>query len=211
MDTAAMIYQLKVALWELSYGYWKTAVLFSPRWWSLVAIIAAAYLIWWSLAEKRHLTRILLFGSFVAVGRIVMDLVGSDMVLWSYDIREVPFFPSPFLHDFTITPIALMLVYQYNHSWKKFLIWTAVAVGAITFVFFPTLMAFGFLKYYHWSHAYSFVLICGIAALARAVLIGVLELEQRHQRVWAGDSSVTPLFPEPAMKPLDREKEQPEK
>lgn len=205
MDTAATIHQMRVALWELSYTNWKTEVLFSPRWWILVALIIAAYLIWWVLVEKRRLSQIILFGSFIAVGRIVMDLVGNNLVLWSYDIREVPFVPSPFLHDFTITPIVLMLVYQYNHSWKKFLIWTAVAVGGITFVFFPALIAFGYLKYYHWNHVYSFVLILFIAGLSRAVLIGVLQLEQEQQRVYSHDSSAATVVPQPAMKPLHRE------
>lgn len=199
-----MIYELKIALWELSYGFWKTQVLFSPRWWSLVVLIAVAYLIWWGLVEKRRLSQILLFGSFVATGRIVMDLVGNNMVLWSYDIRELPLSPSPFFHDLTVTPLALMLVYQYTHSWRKFLVWAAVTVGSITFVFFPALMAFGFLKYYHWQHTYSFVLIIGIAVTARAVLIGILQLEQRSRRVYASDPATGPLFPQPAMKPLDR-------
>lgn len=204
MDTGAVIHQLKVALWDLSYTFWKTEVLFSPRWWVIVATIVTAYTIWWTFVDKRRLSQVMLFGSFVAVGRIVMDLIGNNLVLWSYDIRELPLNPSPFLHDFTLTPLALMLVYQYNHSWRKFLIWTAVAVGGITFVFFPALVAFGYLKYYHWNHAYSFVLIIFIATLSRAVLLGILQLEQRHQRVYSDDPAVTRLVPGPVMKPMEK-------
>jgi hypothetical protein len=208
VDTAAIIHQMRVTLWELSYASWKTEVLFSPRWWVLVVLIASAYLLWWLLVDKRRLSQILLFGSFIAVGRIVMDLVGNNLVLWSYDIREVPFVPSPFLHDFTITPIILMLVYQYNHSWKRFLAWTALAVGGITFAFFPALIAFGYLKYYHWNHAYSFVLIIFIVCLSRAALIGLLQLEQEYQRVYSLVSPATTLVPKPAMKPLDQGKDE---
>jgi len=206
VDTAELIHQLRVTLWDLSYTQWKTTVLFSLHWWSLVILICISYIIWWKLVDKSRLSQILLFGSFIAAGRIVMDIIGSNTVLWSYDIRELPFTPSPFLHDFTITPIALMLVYQYCHSWEKYLLWTSVATGFITFGFFPLLIAFDFLKYYNWYHAYSFILIIFIASLSRAILLGVLQLEQKYQ---CGFSSISSgrLTCQPAMKPLSKEDE----
>ena len=177
MNTVDMIHQLKLELWNLSYNQWKTT-LFSIQWWSLVAFVAISYAIWWVIVDKRRLSQILLFGSLVAVGRVVMDTIGSNAVLWSYDIRLTPFSPSPFLHDFTLTPLALMVVYQYCHSWKKFLVWTVVATGIISFVFFPILTTFGILKLYNWNYFYSFVLIIGLASLSRWVLLGVLNIEQ---------------------------------
>ena len=178
MTTADKIHQLRVELWNLSYNQWKTETLFSLKWWSLIVIIVIFYAIWLAIVEKRRLSQILLFGSLIAVGRIVMDIVGTDVALWSYDIREIPFFPSPFLHDFTLTPLALMTVYQYCQSWKKFLVWTVVTTGIISFVFFPVLIMLGFLKFYHWNYFYSFVLMVGIASLARWVMLKVLKIEQ---------------------------------
>ncbi len=204
MNVAEMIHQLRVDLWNISYTQWKTTVLFSPHWWALVVLIAISYIVWWKLVDKSRLSQMLLFGSFIAAGRIVMDIIGSNTVLWSYDIREVPFTPSPFLHDFTITPLALMLVYQYCHSWKKFLAWTSIATGCITFVFFPLLIVFDYLKYYHWNHIYSFILIILIAALSRAVILGVLQLEQSYNCAHSNDSPGT-LISQPAMKPLSKE------
>ena len=180
MTTANRIYELRLELWNLTYNQWKTQSLLSIQWWSLVALIAISYAIWLVIVDKRRLTQILLFGSLVAVGRIVMDIVGTNAVLWSYDIREMPFFPSPFSHDFTLTPLALMVVYQSCHSWKKFFVWTAVVAGIISFVFFPILIKFGFLKFYNWNYFYSFVLIVGIASLSRWVLLEVLNLEQTN-------------------------------
>lgn len=111
MDTLAMIHQLKVSLWNLTYAYWKAETLFSIKWWGLIAMNGIGYAIWWHIVDKRRLSQLLLFGSFVAVGRIIMDIIGTNTVLWSYDIREIPFFPSPFVHDFTITPLSLMIIY----------------------------------------------------------------------------------------------------
>ncbi len=180
MPTSDMIYQLRVELWNLTYAQWKTETLFSIQWWSLIGLIAISYAIWWVTVDKRRLSQILLFGSFVAVGRIVMDIMAVNAVLWSYDIRETPFVPSPFLHDFTLTPLAMMAVYQYCHSWKKFLVWNGVVTGIISFVFFPILIKFEFLTLYHWHLFYSFVLIYLIAAFSRWVLLGILNLQQNH-------------------------------
>jgi len=178
MNTVDMIHQLRVELWKLTYTQWKTETLFSIQWWGMIALIAISYAIWWVLVDKRRLSQILLFGSFVAIQRIVMDIFGTNTVLWSYDIRPTPFFPSPFENDFTLIALALMVVYQYCHSWKKFLIWTGVVTGVFSFVLFPILITFGFLKLYHWHIIYSFVMIFGLASFSRWVVLGVLNIQQ---------------------------------
>jgi len=179
MNTLDMIHQLRVELWKLTYTQWKTETLFSIQWWSMVALIAITYAIWWVLVDKRRLSQILLFGSLVAVGRVVMDIVGFNAILWSYDIRLLPFVPCPLQYDFTMIALTLMVVYQYCHSWKKFLAWTGVVTGIMSFVFFPILIKFGFLKFYNWNLLYSFVLVFGIASFSRWVVLGVLNLQQK--------------------------------
>ena len=176
-----MIHQLRLELWNLTYTQWRTDTLFSIQWWSMVALIAISYAIWWVIVDKRRLPQIIIFGSLVAVGRICMDIVGTNAVLWSYDIPLAPFFPSPFQHDFTIIALTLMVVYQYCHSWKKFLIWSGITTGIISFVFFPILTTLGFLKFYNWNYFYSFVLIILIASLSRWVVLGILNIQQHHE------------------------------
>jgi hypothetical protein len=158
------------------------------------------------IIDKRRLSHLLLFGSFVAVGRIVMDIIGTNTVFWSYDIRELPFFPSPFIHDFTISPLSLMVVYQYSPTWKKFLTWSTVVIGIISFGFFPLLDMLGFLKLYNWNYFYSFILMILMAALSRTVMLGILKMEQRYQCGHTSESSMA-LTCQPAMKPLDHDKD----
>ncbi|HEY5586821.1 MAG TPA: CBO0543 family protein [Ruminiclostridium sp.] len=181
MTTSDMIHQLRLELWNLNYTQWKTQTLFSIQWWSMFALVAIFYAIWWVIVDKRRLSQILLFGSFIAVSRVVMDIIGFNAILWSYDIRLSPFSPCPFQYDFTMIALALMVVYQYCHSWKKFLVWTGVVTGIMSFVFFPILIKFGFLTVYHWSLFYSFVLVFGIATFSRWVLLGILNLQQNHE------------------------------
>ena len=181
MTTIDLIHQLKLELWNLTYTQWRTETLFSLKWWILIALIIISYAIWLIIVDKRRLSQILLFGSLIAAGRIFMDIIGSNAALWSYLIREIPFFPSPFLHDFTLTPLALMIVYQYCHSWKKFIIWTIIATGIISFILFPILMTFGYLQLYNWNLFYSFTLIVAYTLLSRWLLLGVLSIEQKYK------------------------------
>lgn len=181
MTTADMIHQLRLKLWNLIYTQWKTETLFSIQWWSSIAIIAISYAIWWVIVDKSRLSQILLFGSLIAVGRTMMDIVGTNAGFWGYVICATPFSPCPLQLDVTVIALAFMVVYQYCHSWKKFLVWTIVATGIISFVLFPILITLGFLTLYNWNSFYSFVLIIGIVSLSRWVLLGILNIQQKHQ------------------------------
>jgi len=181
MTTVAMIHQLRFELWNLTYTQWKTQTLFSIQWWSIVAIIAISYVIWWVIVDKRRLSEILLYGSFVSIQRIAFDIIGTNAILWSYNIRETPFFPSPFSLDFTLMALVFMVIYQYCHSWKKFLIWTGVTTGIICFAVYPVLIKLGFLKLYNWNLLFAFILVFGVPVFSRWVLLGVLNIQQNHK------------------------------
>jgi MFS family permease len=141
----------------------------------------------------------------VAVGRIVMDIIASNTVLFSYNIRETPFYPSPFSLDFTVAPLIYMVVYQYSPAWQKYLAWSMVATGIICFGVFPIFITFGFLKQnYNWNSYYAFIAIMFIAILSRAVMLKILHVEQRYQCGHSSSSSMA-FAGQLAMKPLDHE------
>ncbi|AIF53094.1 CBO0543 family protein [Pelosinus sp. UFO1] len=206
MDIGSTIHQLKIDLWDLNYTQWKTQILFSPIWWSYITIIVISYAIWWKLVDKRRLTQLLLFGSLVSVGRILIDIIGSNMNLWSYNIRESPFIPSPFLHNFTISPLAFMLLLQYTSSWKSFIIWNAVITGVYSFVLNPIMISLHILTLYKWNYFYAFAVVFTMVSVCRAVLVGTLYLEKKYQGV-SSDNSVKNLSCQPAMKPLNTDKD----
>lgn len=202
MEYLATVQQIKLTLWNLTYNHWKTEEFFSAQWLILIAIIAISYIAWWKLVDKQRIIQILLFGSLVAVGRIIMDIVGDNLVLWSYDIRILPMIPIPFVHDFTISPLIYMLVYQYNTSWKSFTILNIIATGLISFIFLPLMSAIRILNLYSWNYFYTFILVISITTLSRAVMLWLLHLEQKHAAGYSINRSMTPSL-QSAMKPLD--------
>jgi hypothetical protein len=89
VDTPSMIHQLRLQLWDLLYAQWKEQ-LFSVQWWFVAALMVISYTLWWKYVEKRRLVEILLFGSFIAVSRTVMEDAGVSAGFWSFDVRLVP-------------------------------------------------------------------------------------------------------------------------
>jgi hypothetical protein len=165
--------------------------------------IAVAYAIWWKYVDKRRLTQILLFGSFIAVFRVIMDDAGASSGLWVYSVKPLPLGHSLFLNDLTIVPLGFMLVYQYCHSWKKFLFWTVIAEMGYSFVFLPLLAKLEILRLYNWQFYYTFFIMLVAATIMRAILLTILEIEQTHAFRSSNNHLASAL--QPAMKPLDKE------
>ena len=202
MDIIDMIHKSTFELWGYQLTDWYRN-LFTVRWWFIIGSIAIAYAIWWKYVNKRYLTQILLFGSFIAVFRLIMDDAGSSAALWSYSVKPLPFGQALFLNDLTIVPLGFMLVYQYCRSWKKFFLWTVIVEAGYSFLLLPVLVKFDILRLYNWQYSYTFFIMIIVAIVMRAILLTILKIEQKHEFGYS-NNSLTPTM-QPAMKPLDEE------
>lgn len=208
MDIVDIIQQARYELWGYQLNEWR-ANLFTGRWWFVIASIAAAYAVWWKYVDKSRLTQILLFGSFIAVFRIILDDAGASSALWVYTVKPLPFGHALFLNDLTVVPLGFMLVYQYCHSWKKFLLWAAITEMGYSFVFLPVLAKFDILRLYNWQFYYTFFIMLITAAVMRAILQKVIAIEQKHEYAKHYKSQCSPAL-QPAMKPLDKQNDKQE-
>lgn len=121
MDYSALIHQLRIE--EFNYGFvqWRD-LLFSFKWWVLIILVAASYFVWWKLTDKSRLIDLLLFGSFVAVMRIIFDDIVVGMGLYAYPVR-------------LLLALGYMLVYQFAPSWRSFFFMECSLVGSMDFCF----------------------------------------------------------------------------
>lgn len=152
--------------------------LFTTRWWFVIAIIAIAYVIWWKYVDKIRLSQILLFGSFIAVFRVIMDDAGASQALWVYSVKPLPLGHALFLNDLTLVPLGFMLVYQYCQTWKNFILWSIIAETGFSFLFLPLLVSLDILRMYNWQYHFTFVIMITVAAIMRAILFIVLKLRK---------------------------------
>lgn len=203
MDYDFMIYQKKIELWHLMLNEWKFDIT-TIKYWSLIAVILVSYIIWYRLTDKRHLSNLLLFGSFFAVMRVITDLAGVTAGLWYFKSNILPLSPSLFVHDITISPLTYMLVQQYSSNWKQFFMWNLVGAGFIYVIVLPLFSYFGILHLMHWNYLYGFITMYVTAILARGVFNLVIKVQEKA-REGKSESLVSLMF-QPALKPLSKKK-----
>ncbi|WP_371371433.1 CBO0543 family protein [Sporomusa aerivorans] len=201
MDIIGMIHQTRLDLWGYQITEWRMHI-FTTRWWFVIALITISYTLWWKFVDKSRLTQILLFGSFIAVFRVIMDDTGASLALWVYSVKPVPLGHALFLNDLTIVPLGFMLVYQYCPTWKKFLFWSIIAETGYSFFLLPLLVHLDILRLYDWQYYYTFFIMIVVVTVMRAILLTVLKVEQH--------GSMPPqarTILQPAMKHLDLDRE----
>lgn len=171
----------KFYLWQLSLEHWKSYEFLTTVWWVTLVLMIIWYIFWWLLVDKRNLIELLLFGSLVCVMRITFDYYAVIASLYEYQVRLLPLIPSPFLHQFTITPLTLIIAYQYSDNWKQFIINLSIATGLITFIMLPTFVWLGAVKFHHWNFLYSFVQIFIISLIGRFVTKIVVNIQNKNK------------------------------
>lgn len=168
MDKLEMLRGLRLQTWALGMTFWREG-LFTVRWRIVAGIIAVLYAVWWYTADKRRILEILLFGSFIAVSRLIFDDWGTSTGRWAYITDLLPM-GAISMTDLVIVPVTMMPVYQYTKSWGSFLILTAVTQAVIAFGFFPLLIRLGCLHVFQWPPYGSFLVSLGTAVIMRALI-----------------------------------------
>lgn len=194
MTNYEAIYATKMLLWEQLYSSWINYELFSFPWWVTMSSLITIYIIWWKLLDKSRIIELLLFGSLLAVMSILIDTVADNLMLWQYKVRLLPFAPAFFPYHLTIAPIILILVYQYTHNWKFFLLWTALSGAIYSFVVIPGFVALGEVHLIKWKYHYNFITFFLRAFIGRWLLIQCKQLEILYHDKSTSTHFFTPHF-----------------
>lgn len=202
MDIIEELHRLRIETWEVKTVLWQQSFL-TPKWWFIAIVIAVSYAIWWKFADKRRIIELLLFGSFIAVARVIFDDWGITSGRWTYVIDLVPLGISLFLNDLTIVPLSYMLAYQYSPTWSKFLIRIVILQSAISFAFLPLLSTMGILVIHNWHVGYTFIIMVITATIMRAIMLFGLNLQKRTRQ--SSERSSVGMIPQPAFKPNDKD------
>ncbi|MEG6585325.1 CBO0543 family protein [Dendrosporobacter sp. 1207_IL3150] len=203
IDVLERLHNSRLVTWELKTFLWQQNFL-TAKWWFIAIIIAISYAIWWKFTDKKRIIELLLFGSFIAVCRVIFDDWGINSGRWTYVIDIVPLGVSLFLNDLTIVPLSYMLAYQYSPSWSRFLVTTVILQSAISFAFLPLLSRLGILIIHNWHVGYTFIFMMVVSITMRTIILLGLNL-QRNSRLQYSESISYELIPQPAMKPVQED------
>lgn len=199
MSYSETLHQARVQLWDLTYTHYLNQELLSPSWLGVVAMMIIFYIIWLRIVDKSRLIEILLYGSLVSVMAAFIDIVGTTMAFWHYNVRLFPIMPAPFPFDYTVVPILLMLSYQFSKTWNSYLGWSTLSSGFFAFGISPLFQVLGIKSYYNFSFLYFFILMLVIAIIAKWVTMSLLTIQEKDKKMEYSHSSINE--PQPAFKP----------
>ncbi|HWR41722.1 CBO0543 family protein [Sporomusa sp.] len=195
--------QIIYQLWHHTYALWISKELFSFSWFVILISIIGIYTTMFIFIDRSRLREIIFYGSLLTVSFGFMDVVGTTMGFWAYKTHFLPLIPSLLPVSYTLHPILHLLGYQYTNSWKSFAIVNTLISLYFAFVAQPIYVWAGILWLGGWTYLYSFITTMGITFFARAVVIWLANIEQKH----ATQPSRESLFPklQPALKQFDKE------
>lgn len=149
--------------------YWLNEALFTSSWWVLLVTTLGLFIVWVKLLDKKRIFEILTYGLITSIITIILDTIGVLLMLWQYNHTLTPFSIIVEVHIVQL-PIIYMIIYQYFHQWKAFLI--AVTINALVFAFIlePLLVWLQVYELIHWKHVYSFIPYILLAALVKGVI-----------------------------------------
>lgn len=165
-DVESKLLYLQQKYGELSIENWLSSGVFTWSWWVLLLLTLLPWFIFFKYLDKERALKIWCFGLTVTIITTFIDDLGSDLGLWIYPIKFVPVGLIAYPFDFSVIPVAFMLIFQYCKSWKCYI--TAIIILSFIFSFIgePFSEWLGTVKYIKWTYIYSFsfYIITGLLA-----------------------------------------------
>lgn len=135
--------------------YWLNETLFTPIWWILFVTTLGTLIVWFLILDKKRITEILTFGLLVSIVSLLLDALGLALNWWEYKHMLTPLSLPIEIHVVQM-PVIYMIIYQYFHTWKTFIIANMVNAFVFAFILEPLLVWLQVYDVYKWEHVYSF-------------------------------------------------------
>jgi hypothetical protein len=151
--------------------YWLNHVLFSFDWWLLLIISVVPWIVWWNIVNRKKLTQILLYGFFVAMQAVLLDITLTNLIKWGYE-STLTYLLQPISspYDLSFLPVIYMLIYQKCLKWKAYLIASVSLSVVLAFVLEPLLEWINIIEKYNISFFYLFAFYILIAISSKWIV-----------------------------------------
>ena len=136
---------------------WLSTIVFSWRWWLSFVLTFLPWIIWVKIRDKKDTARLLFVGLAVVIATDSLDIIGLSFNLWHYDWTLTPFIPEFIPWDYTLFPVAVMIMLQFNP--KVNVLIKAIAFAFVSaYIFEPLFSWLGLYNPVHWKYTYSFII-----------------------------------------------------
>ncbi|SDW02567.1 hypothetical protein SAMN04489725_10198 [Alicyclobacillus hesperidum] len=181
MPSFADIETTRTALSHLLYEYWVSHEVFRWQWWLSVALLFVPWLVWIRFVDPRRLFEMLVYASCIGILASIMDVIGTNLMLWGYRQRLFWFMYTPLLPiDLSIIPVTFTLVYQLCPTWPKFVAVVAI-IGILVSLVEPLFTWLDMYQSYHWSPLYSIPIYILLASGAKWGVQRLLSIEAKSR------------------------------
>jgi hypothetical protein len=167
-------------LLKVNYQYWYLYNLFSFGWWFLLAVILVSYIIWWVLVDKRRIIEVLTFGLSINAISSLLDLLGTQFMLWGYPNMLMPTAPPLVEINYGVLPVAYSLLYQFYPTWKSFIIAITIMALVFSFVFEPILVWMKIYEMHHWTYIYSFPIYLVLGIIVKCIVDKAIRIKREN-------------------------------
>jgi hypothetical protein len=160
------------------YDYWISNSLWTWRWWLAILLSVVPWLIWVFVRKKESTWRLLSAGFFVMTVTVFFDTIGIVSGLWSHPVKvaPLPMFSCLYPWDYSVFPVATMILLQYFPGANPFLKAAVYAIAG-TFIFHPLAIALDYLNEANWI-----IYIFGPFLFVLYLLAHVLVSEKRYHK-----------------------------
>lgn len=163
---------------EMMVDYWIHYVVFSLKWWILLALTIIPWFLWWKFVDKSRITEISLYGFFIISVSTILDVIGWNYSLWFYPDTLLGLCTPLIPIDYTILPILYMLIFQYFSSWKSFSLVLLILSFSFAFVLEPVAEMLDIYKPLKWKHIYSFFGFFLLGVFSRGIVLKIIKIQK---------------------------------
>lgn len=162
---------LEDQLFTLDAKGWLENEFLTWEWWLLLAFFVVPWILWSIMKKRKWLLESVLFGVMVMLVTILLDIIGLQFSFWEYPVEFLPIIPRAFPFDISIVPVAFMLIFQYNRSWKSFMIAQLIMAMTYAFIGEPICEWIDLVHYIKWNYLYSFFYYIVLGVAVRALIL----------------------------------------
>ncbi|WLD92527.1 CBO0543 family protein [Alkalihalobacillus sp. AL-G] len=162
----------------LAIENWFSVSVFTWSWWFLVFGLILPWLIFIRYLDRNRVLHIWSFGLLVIIITTFIDDLGSELGLWIYPIKFIPLGLLAYPFDFSILPVAYMLVYQCTNTWKTFNISLFALAIIFAFIGEPISVRMGIVEYVNWDYIYSFVFYIFTGIIVRVIIQKWIDIQE---------------------------------
>lgn len=175
------IIEVEKKYFETVREYWRAHNYLTFNWWLLVLLSILSPIVWWKTIDKQRITELTTFGLFYGVSAIILDSIGSSLLVWVYPVRLIPYlYPQYYPYDIGVLIVPFIYVYQrWGHSFKLFLLATGLLSAFLAFVAEPIMEWLQIYKELTWKNIYSFPIYWLIGLVCWGIIKQFKKLESK--------------------------------